>query len=207
MSPSDVEYGFARTSTIATSSSFSFLITKFAIVGPWTSSLGTFRKNVGPPSFFVVSVGRVADGDTITRFAGPAMSAVEITPWLVDGPIIPRTFRSETNCCATVRDLAGSSCVSPWRIVIRVLNCLLKREIANCDQLSCSLPRKPASPVSGPEKPRRTFEHAAGLAAVARPFAYAPATSASMAATAAASAIAPVLRLIKSPPPCVFPAY
>ena len=122
------------------------------MLGAWTKSFGTTRKNVGnlPP---VVRSVRVAEPDTDARLATLKSPALEITPWLVEAPITPAMAEFETNCRPTVRASEAESCVSPWTILKFVSNCLLYCDAANFDQESCSCPRNAAGPVSGPAKP------------------------------------------------------
>src|SRR5262245_34851909 len=145
--------------------------------------------------FGVVSDVRVADGEIAVSFAFVISLALVTTPWLIDGPIIAMTFAFEMNRCVAVRDLAASSCESPWTILNRVPFCLLYWETPNCAQLSCSCPRKPAGPVSGAFTPSETFVQRASCAAAAEPdvFATAAVTTTVPTSTANATAIAALL--------------
>jgi hypothetical protein len=109
----------------------------------------------------VVSDVRVADGEIAVSFAFVISLALVTTPWLIDGPTMAMTFEFEMNRWVAVRAFAASSCESPWTILNLVAFALLYCETANCAQLSCSCPRKPAGPVSGAFTPSETFVHRA----------------------------------------------
>ena len=99
----------------------------------------------------LVSDVRVADSEMCAIPAWKYVSLEAATAPEVDGPIIPMTLLSATYFCASACAGAGpcSTGVSPvisWTFSPNVFGSVF---IAYLAQLSCSLPRKPAPPVSG----------------------------------------------------------
>src|SRR5688500_18147613 len=135
------------------------------MLGDCTKSFGTTRKNVGNCPAVVRSV-RVAEPETAASLAVLKRPALEITAWLVEGPITPRMFAFETNCLPTVRASDAESWVSPWTILKLVLFWALNCFRANRDQESCSCPRNAAGPVRGPANPSDAARQLIASAAV-----------------------------------------
>ena len=108
----------------------SLLIAKFASCGPWTSSLGTTRKNVG---FFPldVSAGRVAEPETNAIPALANSGPTASTSWLPAGPTAATACDAMTaSVLVTVVDGVSSvslSAIETWRCSSE-----LKCATANC---------------------------------------------------------------------------
>src|SRR6188472_3883000 len=129
---------------------------KFASFGPWSPSSATTRKNpavasLGLPPTGLVSDVRVADSETCTIPAAKYAALDAATPPEVEGPRIAITLGSAMNFCASA--CAGappcSTGVSP--VTSEMLKPYFRGSVltAYFAQLSCSLPRNPAPPVSG----------------------------------------------------------
>ena len=65
-----------------------------------------------------VSAGFVAEPETNARPAFFRIGAAAVTSWLPAGPITPTMLEFDANDCDTVEAIAGSSCVSPWTMLI-----------------------------------------------------------------------------------------
>ena len=143
-------------SMMKTRFAFRFCRMKLAIVGDWTLSFGTTRRNVGILPF----VSAVAVAEPEMNGIGSAflkIGATASTSWLPAGPTIASMFWSAWKRAPTVDAWAGSSWVSPSTSLILPPASL---RIAYFAKPSCSLPMNAASPVIGPMKPIETLVHA-----------------------------------------------
>ncbi len=108
-----VEYD-VWSSTIMTRLGLSLSMMYLPSVGPWTSSRGTTRKNVGYLPLVVRSVA-VAEPETAGSLARVMSGPIALTSWLPAGPTIATILSLEMNCCVTVVAWAGSVACRPAR--------------------------------------------------------------------------------------------
>src|SRR5690349_20789870 len=122
-----------------------------ASVGPCTPSFGTTRKNVGYWPF--VKLTRVAEPETKPMWARVKIGPAASTAKLASGPTTARIFLFETNCCATVDALLGSTWMSPSTRWILVWLRWLKSATASFEKFSSSSPIAARAPVNPPMTP------------------------------------------------------
>ena len=103
----------------------------------------------------LVSVVRVADGETWTRPACVNVLLVAATAPDVDGPRTATIFLSDTNFWVTVWATEGPASTGTSPGTSLILRPIVGGSVltASFAQESCSWPRKPAAPVSGARKP------------------------------------------------------